>query len=156
MDVMATESSTGVVYRLIYRSHNCIPATSRRSELGDLFTAARSNNKAKGITGALLVRDDLFVQTLEGDEQSVEELLARIRVDTRHEAVEILNTGLVSRRVFARWSMAKVGEDDLSPDVNLIAHGDGISPAATRGGATAEQELVLQVMRDAARKALGT
>ncbi len=151
MNLAATERPPDVVYRLIYRSHNCSPSPRRRAELGELFTAARAHNKASGITGALLVRDDVFVQTLEGDEQAVEGLLARIRADARHDALEVLDTGLVAGRVFARWSMARVGEDDLSPDVNLIAHGDGISAAARRGAATDEQEGVLKVTRDAAR-----
>jgi len=150
MDV-ATEQAGAVVYRLIYRSRSLIPESQRRAELGELFTQARSFNKAQGITGALLVLDDVFVQTLEGDEPAVEALLGRIRVDSRHDHLEVLDTGLVDRRVFARWSMAKVAGEDDTPDINLIAHAKGISPAAPRGDATPEQETVLEVMRSAAR-----
>ena len=100
--------------------------------------------------------DDVFVQTLEGDEPAVEALLERIRVDPRHDRVEVLDTGLVHRRVFARWSMAKVADEGDAPDINLIAHAKGISPAAPRGDATAEQQAVLDVMRSAARTAVTT
>lgn len=96
MDLAATEHPTDVVYRLIYRSHSCIPSPRHRAERGELFTAARAHNKACGITGALLVREDVFVQTLEGNEQAVEALLARIRADVRHDALEVLDTGLVA------------------------------------------------------------
>ena len=41
-------------------------------------------------------------------------------------------------------------------DFNLIAHAEGISPAASRGDATAEQQAVLDVMRNAARTAVTT
>ena len=150
MDV-ATEQDEAVVYRLIYRSRSLIPGTERRAELGELFTQARSHNKAHGISGALLVLDDVFVQTLEGDELVVEALLGRIRRDPRHDQLEVLDTGLVNGRVFARWSMAKVAADDHSPDINLIAHRKGISSAASRGDATEKQEAVLEVMRAAAR-----
>ena len=54
----------GVVYRLIYRSRSVIPEHERRAELGRLFSAARSHNKKRQITGALLLLGDCFVQTL--------------------------------------------------------------------------------------------
>lgn len=141
----------GVVYRLVYRSRSVIPEQERRAELGRLFTAARSHNKKRGITGALLLLDDCFVQTLEGDEGEVQALLARIRADSRHDALEVLETGLVDSRVFGRWSMAKVADEQDQPDLPLIAHVKGISPAAPRGDSTPDQEAVLQVMREAAR-----
>ena len=142
----------GVVYRLIYRSRSVIPEQERRAELGRLFTAARSHNKQRGITGALLLLGDCFVQTLEGDEQEVQALLARIRADSRHDSLEVLETGLVDGRVFGRWSMAKVADVQDQPDLPLIAHVKGISPAAPRGDSTPAQEAVLQVMRQAARE----
>ena len=147
----ATQPVEDVVYRLIYRSRSRIPAQTQRAELGELFTAARAHNKGKHITGALLLLDDIFVQTLEGDEQEVQALLARIRADTRHDSLEVLDTSLVAGRVFARWAMAKVAEAEDQPDINLIAHEKGIHTAASRGDATPEQEGVLKVMRDAAR-----
>lgn len=143
-------SDTGAVYRLIYRSHDRIPVEGRRAELGELFSQARSNNKRSGLTGALLLDGDHFVQTLEGEESVVRELFGRIERDPRNDSVEVLAAGPTGGRVFARWAMAQVvahGEGDIP----LIAHVDGISPAAPRGDATAEQEGVLKVMRDAAR-----
>jgi hypothetical protein len=47
--------------------------------------------------------------------------------------------------------MAKVAEDG-EPDIPLIAHVDGIAPAAGRG-TTPEQDEILAFMRDAARGA---
>jgi hypothetical protein len=141
----------GVVYRLIYRSRSVIPEQERRAELGRLFSAARSHNKKRQITGALLLLGDCFVQTLEGDEDEVQALLARIRADTRHDSLEILETEMVDGRVFGRWSMAKVAAAQDEPDLPLIANVKGISPAAPRGDSTPDQEEVLQLMREAAR-----
>lgn len=149
MDRAAGGQDADGVFRLIYRSRNLIPPEVRRAELGQLFTAARRHNKATGITGALLLRDDVFVQTLEGEEQDVQALLGRIRADTRHDSLEVLVTELAPGRVFARWAMARFADDDAH-DINLIAHADGIAPAAPRGDTTAQQEAVLTVMRDAA------
>ncbi|CAN5256359.1 hypothetical protein BH24ACT10_BH24ACT10_12660 [soil metagenome] len=145
------QTDGAVVYRLIYPSRNRIPHDDRRRELGELFSAARSHNKKNGITGALLLSNESFVQTLEGEQHVVQELLGRIRADTRHDQLEILDTGLVDDRVFARWAMAKVADDEDASDMALIAHTDGIAKAAPREAATADQEGVLTVMRDAAR-----
>lgn len=137
-------------FRLIYRSRNRIPADTRRAVLGELFTAARRHNKAAGITGALLVSDHWFVQTLEGEEPAVRDLYRRITADPRHDNITQLEARAVDGRVFARWAMAQVRHDGAS-DVPLIAHTDGIAPAARRGDTTPEQAYLLMVMRDATR-----
>ncbi len=138
-------------FRLMYRSRSLIPEEGRKAELGRLFSAARSLNKGRGITGALLLTRSWFVQVLEGDEASVRSLFEHIEHDTRHDRVELLDAGVVGTRVFARWSMARVSADG-EPDIPLIAHTDGISAASSRG-TTADQEQVLDVMREAAREA---
>lgn len=136
-------------FRLMYRSRDRIPADTRRAELGTLFSQARSNNKRRGLTGALLLSEHWFVQVLEGDEQTVRALFERIERDPRHDTVSLLEAGTVGGRVFARWSMAKVAADGES-DIPLIAHTAGISPAAGRGS-TPEQDRMLDTMRAATR-----
>lgn len=135
-------------FRLMYRSRTLIPQDQRKVELGRLFSEARSNNKQQGITGALLLSEDWFVQVLEGEEDAVRALFTHIERDDRHDSVSVLETGKVPARVFARWAMAKVAEHG-EPDIPLIAHTDGISPAAGRG-TTPEQDDLLDVMRGAA------
>ena len=142
---------TGGEFRLMYRSHSRIPAGDRKAELGVLFTQARSRNKARSLSGALLVSDDWFVQVLEGDEQTVRALFARIQQDGRHDSVTLLQSDFVGQRVFARWAMAEVS-DAGGGDIPLIAHADGISPAAGRG-TTPEQDAILDLMRSAVRAA---
>ena len=136
------------VFRLIYRSRNLIPPDDRRTELGSLFSAARSNNKKQKITGALLVHGDWFAQVLEGSEEPVRALFAHIEQDGRHDRVSVLEAGS-AQRVFGRWAMARVSAEG-EPDIPLIAHRDGIAPAASRG-TTPGQEAVLDVMRRATR-----
>lgn len=136
------------VFRLIYRSRDNIPAENRRMVLGDLFTDARAFNKKQHITGALLLREGWFVQTLEGEQQAVQNLFDRIERDPRHTDIEVIDTGTVPSRVFARWAMARIEEDD-GHAINMIAHADGIAPAAPRGDITPDQESVLKVMSDA-------
>jgi FAD-dependent sensor of blue light len=144
-----TEQST---FRLMYRSRNRIPEPDRKIELGTLFSTARRNNKKAGLTGALLLTGDWFVQVLEGDEPTVRALFDTISKDPRHDSVTLLDSGDVGDRVFARWSMAKVAEDG-EPDIPLIAHEDGIAPAAGRGTTPAQHKL-LGAMRAAAGAAV--
>ena len=144
----ATGAAGGPVFRLLYRSHDLIPETDRRREFGTIFTTARSTNKKLGITGALLLTDDTFVQVLEGEESAVRGLLARIEADPRHDDVVVLEAGDVGSRVFDRWAMARVSVDG-DPDIPLIAGERGITVAAGRG-VTPEQDALLSVMREVA------
>ena len=152
MTETATDDS-GTVFRLIYRSHSRIAATERKHELGEIFSVARSANKKVGVTGALLITDDQFIQTLEGPEPVVRELYTQISKDKRHDHVELLESGDVSGRVFGRWAMAKVAADG-EPDIPLLANVDkgGISPAQPRPS-TEAQEAVLGMMRQSLRHA---
>ena len=154
MDPVTTNRQTGEVFRLIYRSRNRILPESRKTELGHLFSVARSNNKKRNITGALLISGDWFAQVLEGDEEAVRTLFAVIERDGRHEHISVLDDRTVPDRVFSRWAMARVSADG-EPDIPLIAHTDGISPAASRG-TTPEQESVLDFMREATRSGVHT
>jgi Sensors of blue-light using FAD len=138
---------SGPVFRLIYRSRSRVGAAERKHQLGEIFSVARSSNKKLGVTGALLITDDEFVQTLEGAEPVVRELYAKISKDKRHEHLELLDSGDVSERVFGRWAMAKVAAEG-EPDIPLLTNVDkgGISPAQPRP-TTEAQEIVLDVMR---------
>jgi Sensors of blue-light using FAD len=143
---------SGPVFRLIYRSRSRIGGAERQRELGEIFSVARSSNKKLGVTGALLITDDEFVQTLEGPELVVRELYTKIYKDKRHEHLEVLESGDVSGRVFGRWAMAKVAADG-EPDIPLLTNVDrgGISPAQPRPS-TEAQESILDVMRQSLRR----
>jgi hypothetical protein len=144
---------SGPVFRLIYRSRSRISANERRQQLGEIFSVARSMNKKIGVTGALLITDDEFVQTLEGSEPVVHKLYDKIYKDKRHEHVELLESGDFSERVFGKWAMAKVAADG-EPDIPLLTNVNrgGIS-AAQPGPTTEAQKTVLDVMRQALRHA---
>jgi hypothetical protein len=142
---------SGPVFRLVYRSHSRIGTNERKQQLGEIFSVARSSNKKLGVTGALLINDDQFVQTLEGPEPAVRDLYTKISKDRRHEHVELLESGDVPERVFGRWAMAKMAAEG-EPDIPLLTNVDkgGISPAQPRP-VTEAQETVLDVMRQSLR-----
>ena len=145
----ATTSSTESTFRLMYRSRNKIPVDQRKTELGTLFSTARSNNKKQQITGALLIFGDWFAQVLEGAEAPIRAIFAIIEQDPRHENISVIQSGPADERVFSRWAMARVSVDG-EPDIRLIAHTDGIAPAMRRS-TTPEQDALLDIMRAATR-----
>jgi hypothetical protein len=133
------------IFRLIYRSHSLVRPDQRGAELEQIFRVARAKNRVLGVTGALLVYDDLFAQTLEGDTQVVRALVDRISRDPRHRSVEIVDMANIEARVFPHWAMAEVSVEG-PPDISLIAARDGYTIATTRG-TTPEQDRMLGMMR---------
>jgi Sensors of blue-light using FAD len=151
-DIAHSASKTVVpemVFRLIYRSKSAIAADRLDEELGSILRAARHKNAERGITGALLLYDDWFAQTLEGDEGKVRALYAHIEKDNRHTSVQLREENVSAPRVFSRWAMALVGEHG-NPDIPLVATASGTAEAGARH-TNAEQERILDIMRDATR-----
>ena len=136
------------VFRLIYSSHSTIEPEQSSAELGEIFTVARRNNRELGVTGALVVAEDWFAQTLEGDEPVVRKLYEDIAKDRRHEHVTVLETKDVDGRTFGRWAMARVSEDG-GPDIRLLSNAKAgrIVDAGADHHISPEQESVLAFMR---------
>jgi hypothetical protein len=74
-------------------------------ELLKLLEKARANNEQLGISGMLLYKDGDFMQALEGPEEQVHRLSARIARDPRHQNVKKLLEGPITEREFPDWSM---------------------------------------------------
>ena len=61
--------------------------------IDEIVTASVWWNRSVGITGTLIYSAGHFAQFLEGPEKDVEELFARIRADTRHHDVNLVQSG---------------------------------------------------------------
>lgn len=136
------------VFRLVYRSHTTMSSDNRPAEIEEIFEVSQSRNHDLGLSGALLVWQDTFVQVLEGDEKKVRDLYATIASDPRHERVETLDEGVVSARVFGRWAMAHVSDDE---GADLPAARDAEvtdAPHATPRLEDRRQEMLLDLMRE--------
>ncbi|MFN3722490.1 MAG: BLUF domain-containing protein [Paracoccaceae bacterium] len=98
-----------------------------------LFDARRCNTR-DDITGALLCRDDLFLQLLEGPAAAVEAAYERIRRDDRHiEVRELLRREIgEDARMFGAWAM----KDD--PATSLIWSRDEVAAGAPERAGEAE------------------
>ena len=140
--------TTDACYRLIYRSHSKL-ADKDEAGLAEILRVARSNNASLGITGALMLYDDWFAQVLEGPQAAVENLYARIKKDSRHDAIRLNEAGPVAKRLFGKWAMAVVAEHH-EPDMPLVATSGGLAQGAP-WRVTLEQEAILTRLRDMTR-----
>jgi hypothetical protein len=82
-------------------------------EISDILDTAQHFNSKNDITGCLLYYNQEFIQILEGEKKTVQELYAKIALDNRHTDILLLSEGNKRERVFFDWSMAFY---ELSPD----------------------------------------
>ncbi|GJL68804.1 MAG: hypothetical protein NPIRA06_14390 [Nitrospirales bacterium] len=76
-----------------------------QEDLEQILRSSRENNARLGITGMLLYGNNTFIQILEGEENTVNELIGRIKNDSRHTDFQVLKKRAVDRREYADWSM---------------------------------------------------
>lgn len=90
--------------QMIYASH---PFGFDEAMLAGILLDARRCNDRDGVTGALICREDLYLQLLEGPEQAVEATYVRILKDDRHANINRLVRREIGAedRLFPRWSM---------------------------------------------------
>lgn len=99
------------VYHVLYRSQAHYPL--HEAQLNDLLDEARAYNQQHDLTGLLCYGDGFFVQVLEGSEEAVQTLYAKIQHDGRHQHVRTLSQGPGPLRWFADWRMAYVHSTPL-------------------------------------------
>jgi hypothetical protein len=91
-----------MITQLIYWSQ---PFGFDDAMLGGILIQARRNNARDGLTGALIVRQDLYMQLLEGPAAAVDATFGRICKDNRHLAVRLISREDVPARMFPAWTM---------------------------------------------------
>lgn len=78
----------------------------RRADLTALARQSARDNEGLGVTGVLFYDNGLFMQFLEGEEQVVRDLLAKIARDRRHSRLTVVVESPVPARHFPGWHMA--------------------------------------------------
>ncbi|EAQ24548.1 MULTISPECIES: BLUF domain-containing protein [unclassified Roseovarius] len=73
--------------------------------LAGILLDARRCNARDDVTGALIVRGDMYLQLLEGPKSKVEATYERIIQDDRHVNPVRLLTHEIDARMFPEWSM---------------------------------------------------
>lgn len=74
-------------------------------DLNAIHQTARHLNALDGVTGLLLYDGSRFLQIIEGAEEAIDNLVDRLRMDSRHSAFEIRDERFVDGRSFPDWSM---------------------------------------------------
>lgn len=84
-------------------------------ELLELLRIARANNARLGITGMLLYADGNFVQLIEGPDDAVDALYAKISRDQRHTSLLKALDGPIQERRYADWTLGfdRIGEAEI-------------------------------------------
>jgi hypothetical protein len=77
-----------------------------REEIDEILADSHRNNAGLGVSGILLYKDGNLMQLLEGDEEVVESLYAKISRDSRHKGLIRMWDGIETERQFPDWSMA--------------------------------------------------
>jgi hypothetical protein len=88
--------------QLIYSSK---PFGFDESTLSGILLIARRNNPRDSITGALICRQDLYLQLLEGPQTAVEARYFSIARDRRHVEVVKRVSRPITERLFPNWAM---------------------------------------------------
>jgi len=70
-----------------------------------LLEQCHLNNPKRGLTGLLIFGNDTFLQTIEGEENIVEELIEKIAKDNRHIKFQILARQSIENRQYSDWAM---------------------------------------------------
>jgi hypothetical protein len=127
------------VYRAIYSS---LPFGFDDGTLYGILAHARHANPRVGITGALICREDVYLQLLEGPEDAVKNALDRIKRDDRHVDVKVRSEKTMAGRMFGKWAML----DD--PAATWIWSRAEVANAAIEHTTATEVEGFFQKLRD--------
>ena len=90
------------IYRLVYKSK---PFGYDQATLNGILSDAINYNSKNNITGALICRDDIYLQLLEGPENEVNLTFEKISNDDRHLEIELLLKEYCNKRIFPGWHM---------------------------------------------------
>lgn len=97
--------------RLLYISKAAPGITEEQVQ--DILQSAQRNNPTVGLTGVLVRGAGLFMQVLEGPEQTVLRQYVKILDDRRHSDCRILYISPANDRIFEKWSMGSIKSDPL-------------------------------------------
>jgi len=111
------------------------------SGLSEIFRVSRKNNVANDITGMLSYRNGYYIQVIEGRDIAVNQLLSKLRTDSRHKDFQVILDSFISERMFSEWSMKLVQSVNNEPNfVELMKKN-----SATISRLSAEQRKVLDI-----------
>lgn len=119
---------------IVYASHAKEPFD--RDSLVALVQKSAAANASYGVTGFLYYQDQRFLQYIEGERSAVEELLTRIKSDSRHDVDAVLRRSITDRQ-FPGWDMQRYVMSNFSVEYDGLTLekllSDYFQHAANRG-----------------------
>jgi len=91
------------VLRITYISEESAPISV--SALLELLQQCHINNPRLGITGLLIYGNGTFLQSVEGDDESVKGLIEKISRDPRHRGFKVIRKEMATERLYGDWTM---------------------------------------------------
>ena len=103
------------IFRLCYLSKPVKPFTA--ADLDDIEKKSVAANSERDVTGLLVVNEDRILQILEGAEDAVRELYAKIEADSRHTVVKVVCSVEDEVRLLLTWNMVVRGLTGTPPSL---------------------------------------
>lgn len=98
-----------ILEQLIYVSEG---TSENNVQVGkDIAAKAQGFNSEHGISGILIVHKKFFMQCIEGQRTTINQLFQRIAKDPRHKDVLIVRYAPLKKRCFPDWSMRAIEEN---------------------------------------------
>lgn len=122
-----------------------------------LVEVAQSRNAELGITGVLFYDHGRFLQWLEGPAPALEDVLAAISQDQRHNGIEVLSNEPLAARRYSDWHMQlSCGEDDadllaLVDREHVVVLSEALLPTDDAPLSTAQAETLGGFLADTCR-----
>lgn len=104
-----------MIHQLLYISFASGPV--RKLMIKEILAKASVNNPKLEVTGILICNSNIFMQLLEGKKENVEEVMERIKADSRHDQITIVYEGENTDRLFPNWSMAYKDINDFNKEI---------------------------------------
>jgi hypothetical protein len=82
--------------------------------LSELGKRAAAHNAGIGVTGYLYCEDGRFFQYIEGEHDSVTDLMAHIELDERHDVIHVVFDDRLCDRRFPDWTMRLLSPGHLA------------------------------------------
>ena len=88
-------------------------------EIREILKEAERNNTANAITGMLIYKDNIFLQTIEGSRSRINRLLHNLIDDDRHHDLQVLEARELTHREWAKWSMNYAAPTEKTASIYL-------------------------------------
>lgn len=102
--------------QIIYISRSTFDSTDTVNKIEPnvvrILAKSRINNRKNGLVGVLYFGDGAFLQCLEGDENAIDTLFAKIEKDPRHKDVKLISRKYISVFSFPDWAMKYAPQDE--------------------------------------------